>query len=155
MALEAEGGSVVYEAPGEERLGFVAYLLAASSPLGSRGRLEALDAVAEVVDEAVAKYMSPSYVEALQALGYPLVDVYELVEAMGAEGLEAVLSYAEKTLRGERADAPAEVRVYADLLGWTREPEELSPRVLASAILISFVASLNRTVNETIEAQDD
>ncbi|MCS7106828.1 MAG: hypothetical protein NZ902_01800 [Acidilobaceae archaeon] len=155
MAVDAEREALIFDASAEEKLGFVSYLLAAAASLRPGERIHALDAVAEIVDEAIARYRNPAYVEALEAIGYPMVDAFELVETLGAESLEAVLSYAEKALRGEPAEPPEEVSIYADLLGWTKEPSQLSNTVLASAILISFVASFNRTVNEAIEAQDD
>ncbi|MEN3000130.1 MAG: hypothetical protein ABDH61_06135 [Acidilobaceae archaeon] len=155
MAVDAEREALLQDVQAEERLGFASYLLAVAASLAPSERIHALDAVAEIVDEAIAKYKNPSYVEALEAIDYPMVDVFELVEALSAEGLEAVLSYAERVLRGEAAEPPEEVQVYADLLGWTKEPSQLSRTVLASAILISFAASFNRTVNEAIDALDD
>lgn len=154
MSTEAIGGYTHLVEEEGAGLWMAPYLIAASAHLGKEGRLHALDAVAELVDRAVRENRSPLYADAIKVIEYPLVDLYELVDAMGAERVESVLRYAEEALYDPSAEAPEEVAIYADLLGWNTSPSELRPQVVGAAILLSFLASLNRTINDTLELED-
>lgn len=123
-------------------------MLAVASVMDDDTRLELLNEVALILDSFVEKIRSPFYVKALGAVGYPLVDVFELVEALGVEGLEEILSYAVNVIDGVPSTPPRDLYLYADLLGWSKSPEELEPIALGYAIILSFIASFNRTLNE-------
>lgn len=154
MSTEALGGYPHTIEEESAEIWMAPYLIAASAHLGKEGRLHALDAVAEIVDRTISNHKSPLYAEALQVIEYPLVNLYELVEALGVDGLEEVLKYAEEAIYDPSVAMPEEVIAYADLLGWNSDPAELDPRVVGAAILLSFLGSLNKTINETLEIED-
>jgi len=131
-------------------LNLIPGMLAVALVVGGSERLELLDFISVILDSFIEKIKSPLYVKALDAIGYPLVDVFELVEALGVEGLEEVLLYAKNVIEGKVKKPPEIIDVYADLLGWNLNPGELEPRTLGYAIILSFIASFNKTLNKTI-----
>lgn len=155
MSVEADAGeslswfTVAPESPGYS-LTLVPSLLAVSMVVDGSERLEALNLAADIVDVKLWELRGRAYREALDSIGYPMVDVFELIEAMGVEGLETVLSYAENIIEDHASsgEVPWEVEVFADLLGWEKSPEELDPDTLAYAIILSFTASFNKTLNK-------
>jgi len=128
-------------------LSMVPGMLAVASVIDGPEKLDLLGEVAAIIDSYIATLRSPQYLKALNAIDYPLLDAFELLEAIGVEGLEEVLSYAERALEGKAGNPPDIVEVYADLLGWNTSPKELEPEILGYAILISFTASFNKALN--------
>gem|GEM_PF-765505 len=131
----------------ESKLKLIPYLIAVSSVLDYDEKLEILDAMADIIDEVIEKYKGPLYREALEVIGYPLVDIYELVEALGVDGLESILDYAESILNNNSETLPVEVELYSDLMGWVKDLKSLSPQIIAYSILLSLIASFNKTLN--------
>jgi hypothetical protein len=129
-------------------LNLIPGMLAIASVVDGSERLGLLDYVSIVLDSFVERIKSPLYVKALDAIGYPLVNVFELVEALGVEGLEEVLEYAKNAIEGEAGEPPEAVEVYADMLGWSSNPKDLERRTLGYAIILSLVASFNKTLND-------
>ncbi|MDM7275849.1 MAG: hypothetical protein P3X22_007050 [Thermoprotei archaeon] len=136
-------------------LTLVPSLLAVSMVVDGSEKLEALELAADVLDARLWELRGRAYRGALDSIGYPMVDAFELVEALGVEGLENVLSYAESIIEGRKGQSegiPWEVKVFADLLGWEKDPGELDPETLAYTIIISFTASFNKALNKTANA---
>lgn len=155
MSVEADatgylGGFSVTESAGYP-LTLIPSLLAVSMVVDGSEKLEALEIAADALDSRLWELRGQAYRGALDSIGYPMVDAFELVEALGVEGLENVLSYAEIIIEGRGGrgeDIPWEVRVFADLLGWEKDPGELDPETLAYAIILSFTASFNKALNK-------
>ncbi len=148
MSVEALENSRVREFTDYEDLNLIPSMLAIASLVDSSEKLELLEYVSNVLDSFVERIKSPLYVKALDVIGYPLVNVFELVEALGVEGLEEVLAYAKRAVYGEAEKPPEVVKVYADLLGWSSDPGSLEPRILGYALILSFIASFNKTLND-------
>ncbi|MFZ8788743.1 MAG: hypothetical protein ACO2OZ_03640 [Acidilobaceae archaeon] len=150
-------GVEVLESPGGigfdldyDGLNLIPGMIAIASIVDGSERMELLDYISLVLDSFIEKIKSPSYVKALDVIEYPLVNVFELVEALGVEGLEEVLAYARSAIEGGVGKPPEVVEVYADLLGWSSSPNNLEPRTLGYAIILSLVASFNKTLNDII-----
>lgn len=149
LSVEAlEGGGSAGLNLGYDGLNLIPGMLAIASVVDGPERLELLDYISGILDSYVERIRSPLYVRALDVIGYPLVGVFELVEALGVEGLEEVLNYARDALEGGVREPLDVVRVYADLLGWSSDPRDVEPRTLGYAIILSLVASFNKTLND-------
>lgn len=141
-SLSSSGVNVYY--PG---LQLLPSMIAVASLVDGSERLELLNEASLILDELISRLKSHSYSRALDAIGYPLVDVFELIEVLGVENLEEILAYAVNLIEGNPAERPESLEVYTDLLGWSMSPEELDRETLGYAIILSFTASFNKALN--------
>ncbi|MCE4606537.1 MAG: hypothetical protein F7B59_04300 [Desulfurococcales archaeon] len=101
-----------------------------------------------VLDEMLARVPLYDYERVKDYFDWPLVDIFELVDCIGLDGIEEVLAWSLITLEG-RIQEPSSyknlVKVFADCVGWNTEPSD--PQDLASLVFLSTIAVYNKTLS--------
>ncbi|MEB3772133.1 MAG: hypothetical protein GSR82_00470 [Desulfurococcales archaeon] len=78
----------------------------------------------------------------------PLVDLFELVDCIGLDGVEEALAWSLSVLEGgtlEPRPSSGVIPVLGDCMGWRDVPSD--PVNLASLVFLSIVAAYNKTAN--------
>ena len=78
----------------------------------------------------------------------PLVDLFELIDCIGLDGVEEALAWSLSVLEGgtlEPRPSSGVIQVLGDCIGWRDTPSD--PVSLASLVFLSIVAVYNKTAN--------
>jgi hypothetical protein len=138
----------IWEASPAELAGdFVAHLAAAYFLDSPRDVWEFANA-GTVLEEAFGLASLYRYEGAKDYFEAPLVDLFELVDCIGLDGVEEALSWSLSILEGgtlEPQPSSGLITVFGDCVGWKGVPSD--PVDLASLVFLSIVAVYNKTAN--------
>jgi hypothetical protein len=101
-----------------------------------------------VLNEMLGRVPLYNYERVKDYFDWPLVDVFELVDCIGLDGLEEVLTWSLSVLEGgalEPAPSDGLIKVFGDCAGWSVEPDD--PIDVASLVFLSTIAVYNKTMN--------
>ena len=101
-----------------------------------------------VLSEMLARVPLYNYERVKDYFDWPLVDIFELADCIGLDGIEEALAWSLSVLEGgalEPAPSRSLIKVFADCVGWRTEPS--SPQDLASLVFLSTIAVYNKTLN--------
>ncbi|MEM1928271.1 MAG: hypothetical protein QXS85_06020 [Acidilobaceae archaeon] len=153
MALETspleragvESGIALEWSSDVEVFAFNTYMASRVSSLDKR--LELVDVAARALDSILESVKSPLYSEAMKIVDYPLLDIFEVVDALGWQNLARILKNAMDAVKGVGRLSESDVAVISDLLGWSERDATADPRVLGYAVILSITASFNKALN--------
>lgn len=96
-------------------------------------------AVREGLDEA-----------ALYGIEYTGLDAFDLIDCLGGDALSETISWAANTLVGASASSPESLKAYAECIGIIEDLLSADDKLVASAVIYSFVAAINKLLANLI-----
>ncbi|MCE4615085.1 MAG: hypothetical protein F7B60_06125 [Desulfurococcales archaeon] len=105
-----------------------------------------------VLDEMLLRVPLYNYDRVKDYFNRPLLDIFELAECVGLDGIEEILAWSLSTLEGgtlEPEPSTSLVKIFGGCVGWNSEPSD--PLDLASLVFLSTIAVYNKTLNNTGE----
>ncbi len=87
---------------------------------------------------------------ALYGIEYTGLDAFDMIDCLGGDALSETISWAANTLVGAAGSAPESLRAYAECAGIVEELLSADDRLLASAVIYSFVAAINKLLANLI-----
>ncbi|MEM4507444.1 MAG: hypothetical protein QXP48_03145 [Acidilobaceae archaeon] len=129
-----------------EMFAFSLYIASKTSSLEEQ--LKYMDVAARNLDSILELVGGPLYSEAIKLINYPLMDIFEVIEALGWQNLARLFRKSLAAVKGLDELSIEDVALFADMLGWNEGFSNADPKVIGYAVILSITASFNKALNK-------